>query len=122
MPGFKLNQIDTATMTDTALLLAQYSLSKPKECHAVRVLGGLIARNPSLRLISLNALAQGVARIACRNGAEEAFEHVFRCTLHRLAAHIPAIYLLPDDSADEGVPDLERTPQENGRSRYDSTR
>jgi hypothetical protein len=122
MSDFKLNQIDTATMTDTALSLTECLLSKHKECRAVRVLGGLIERNPSLRLMSLAALVQGITSVACRSGVEEPFEHVFQRTLRRLAAHIRAIYLLPDNSADEGVPDLELTPQENLRSRYDSAR
>ena len=122
MPDFKLNQIDTAAMADAALSLAGHSLSNPKERHAVHVLGRLIERNPPLRRMSLNAFAQGVARVACRNGIEEHFEHVFRRMLHRLTAHIPAIYLLPDGSPTEGAPDLERTPQVNQRSSYDPAR
>lgn len=122
MPNFKLNQIDTATMTDAARLLTERPLSTPKERQAVHLLSGLIERNPSLRKRSLNSLAQGVARVAWRNGAGDPFEYIFRDVLRRLSAYVPALYLLPDETTTEGAPDRERAPGENRRGRYDSAR
>jgi len=122
MRDFRLNPIDKGNVADVAATLAEPLLNAPKRVDAVRVLGGVIERHAHIRSMPVDILTQELAKVACRNGATDSFEHVYLRILRRLAVHVPAICLLPDESGEDGEPGLELTLEKGWRDRGEETR
>lgn len=122
MREIKLNPIDKANMVDVAATLAEPVPNKVEKENAIRILAEIITRHVHLRPMPLDFLAQEIAKIARRNGADDPFEDIYRRIVVRLASHIQAICLLTDNTCDDGEFDLERVPEKPRRIREDDSR